>query len=98
MSTGPGRPWRAKAKALRTVGTSWSACLTLKLCFVIGIVTSRMSVSWNASRPKSEVSTCPVTATTGTESMKAVARPVTRFVAPGPDVAMQTPTLPETRA
>ena len=33
-------------------------------------------------------------ATSGTESRSASASPVTRFVAPGPDVAMQTPTLP----
>src|SRR5674476_386161 len=33
-------------------------------------------------------------ATIGTESMYASDKPVTRFVAPGPDVAMQTPTLP----
>jgi hypothetical protein len=37
-------------------------------------------------------------ATTGDESMYAVAKPVIRFVAPGPEVAMQTPTLPEARA
>jgi hypothetical protein len=37
------------------------------------------------------VATWPVTASTGTESMLASAIPVTRFMAPGPDVAMQTP-------
>jgi len=36
--------------------------------------------------------------TIGTESIHAFAMPVTRFVAPGPDVAQQTPGLPETRA
>ncbi len=36
--------------------------------------------------------TCPVMATRGTESSIASARPVTRLVAPGPDVAMHTPT------
>ena len=40
--------------------------------------------------------TCPVMATMGTESKRASASPVTRFVAPGPDVAMQTPTSPVT--
>ena len=39
--------------------------------------------------------TWPVIATIGTESMNASAMPVTRLVAPGPDVAMQTPTLPD---
>ena len=42
--------------------------------------------------------TCPVMHTMGDESIIAVAIPVTRFVAPGPDVAMATPTLPEARA
>ena len=42
--------------------------------------------------------TCPVIATTGDESMWAVASPVTKFVAPGPDVATHTPTRPLARA
>jgi hypothetical protein len=33
-------------------------------------------------------------ATSGTLSIMASASPVTRLVAPGPDVAMHTPTLP----
>ena len=37
-------------------------------------------------------------ATSGTESMYASAIGVTRLVAPGPEVAMQTPTLPVTIA
>jgi hypothetical protein len=36
--------------------------------------------------------------TIGTESIIAVAMPVTRLVAPGPDVAMATPTPPLARA
>ena len=38
--------------------------------------------------------TWPVIATSGTESIIASAIGVTRLVAPGPEVAMQTPTLP----
>lgn len=38
--------------------------------------------------------TWPVMATRGMESIIASARPVTRLVAPGPDVAMHTPTRP----
>jgi hypothetical protein len=53
-----------------------------------------MSASWNASVPIAAAPTCPVTATIGTESISASAIGVTRFVAPGPDVAMQTPTRP----
>ena len=44
------------------------------------------------------VGTCPVKITIGMESQYAVAMPVTVLVAPGPDVAMQTPTLPVARA
>ena len=43
--------------------------------------------------PRSETPTLQVTATIGTESIYAVAIPVTRFVAPGPDVAKHTPTF-----
>ena len=42
----------------------------------------------------SEQGTFPVIATMGIESRNAVAMPVTRLVAPGPDVAIHTPTLP----
>ncbi len=57
-----------------------------------------VSASWNASLPIRCVFTWPVIATTGIESMLAVAMPVVRFVAPGPEVAMQTPTRPVARA
>ena len=42
--------------------------------------------------------TFPVIATTGLESMYAAAMPVTRLVAPGPEVAITTPVLPVARA
>ena len=64
----------------------------------MGIVMPKTSTSWNASVPISDVGTCPVTITIGTESRNASAIPVTRLVAPGPDVAMHTPTLPLARA
>ncbi len=40
--------------------------------------------------------TCPVIATTGDESANAVAIPVMRLVAPGPEVAEQTPAFLDT--
>ena len=52
-----------------------------------------MSASWKVSYPKSFDSTCPVIHINGIESAYAVAIPVIRFVAPGPEVATQTPTL-----
>ena len=60
----------------------------------MGRVTPVMSISWKLSLPTSEVGTLPVMATMGTESSIAFAIPVTRFVAPGPDVDITTPTLP----
>jgi hypothetical protein len=64
----------------------------------MGSVMPVMSASWKPSRPMSPVTTSPVMASTGTESIQASAMPVTRFVAPGPEVAKQMPTLPVTRA
>ena len=60
----------------------------------MGMVTPVISISWKLSLPRRLLVTLQVIATMGTESMYAVAMPVTRLVAPGPEVAMQTPTLP----
>ncbi len=92
--TGPGRPVAAMWKASAMVRAMSSALVTRKLCFVIGIVMPQMSASWKASVPIALEATWPVIATSGTESMWASAIGVTRLVAPGPEVAMQTPTLP----
>ena len=75
-----------------------STSSTSVLCLVIGIVMPVMSASWKPSRPISQLTTAPVMQTSGTESIQALAMPVTRFVAPGPEVAQQTPALPVTRA
>ena len=64
--------------------------------FVTGVSTPTTSVSWKPLLPVMLWATCPVIATTGEESAKAVAIPVTRSVAPGPDVAEQTPAFLET--
>ena len=80
-----------------TRGSSF-ALRTRKLCLVIGMVMPVMSASWKASVPMSARATLPVMATTGIESIYAVAMPVTRLVAPGPEVAMHTPTRPVARA
>ena len=53
----------------------------------------KVSASWKASLPMSLVETWPVMATMGMESIMASTRPVVRLVAPGPEVAQQTPTL-----
>ena len=98
MRIGPGLPETASENASRMVSASSSTRLTTKLCFVIGSVTPVMSISWKLSVPVCEVITFPVMATIGMESRYAVAMPVTRLVAPGPDVAITTPTFPVARA
>ena len=60
--------------------------------------TSTIGVSWKASVPMTWVGTWPVIATIGSESILASASPVTRFRAPGPEVAITTPGLPLARA
>jgi hypothetical protein len=50
--------------------------------------------SWNASDPMALLATWPVIATRGVESIIAFWSGVIRLVAPGPEVAMVTPTLP----
>jgi hypothetical protein len=97
-STGPGRPERAISNARWTASAMSSGRRTRKPCFVTGIVMPSVSHSWNASVPMSVLGTCPVIATIGTPSHSDVASPVTRFAAPGPLVATQTPTSPEARA
>ena len=54
----------------------------------------QMSHSWKASEPSTGRATCPVMAIMGTESARAPISPVTRLVAPGPEVATQTPGRP----
>ncbi len=85
--------WYAAASV---AGTS-SARFTRNECLVIGIVMPTMSTSWNASVPIEVENTWPVMRMIGTESMCASAIAVTRLVAPGPEVAMATPTLPTRR-
>ncbi len=93
-STAPGRPVEAMWKAcLMTFGIS-AASLTRKLCLVTGIVMPTMSASWKASVPMNIEPTWPVIATSGIESIWASAIAVMRLVAPGPEVARHTPTLP----
>ena len=93
-STGPGLPVWAILNALLMVSASLCTSLTIKLCFVIGITTPAISISWKLSLPSAVTFTFAVIATRGMESIYAVAIPVTRFVAPGPEVAIHTPTLP----
>ena len=86
--------WNAAFITCGSSRTSW----TSHECLTIGIVMPVASVSWNASVPIRFERTWPVMQTSGVESIHASAIGVTRFVAPGPEVAIATPTLPEARA
>ena len=68
-STGPGRPLLAIWKALLRTSANFVMSFTMKLYFVIGIVTPVISISWKLSRPKRLTPTLQVMATTGMESM-----------------------------
>ena len=69
----------------------------MKVFLVQEAAIEQMSHSWKASVPTAARATCPVMATYGSESALAPMMPVTRLVAPGPEVATHTPTLPVTR-
>ena len=98
MCTGPGRPvWQISQASLMACGSLLTS-RTLKLCLVMGMRTLYASTSWKAPSPREPVPTWPVSAIIGTESAKAVATPVTRFVAPGPLVDRHTPGFPEALA
>ena len=86
--------WNAAFITSGISSTDW----TSHECLTIGIVIPVMSHSWKASVPISVDLTCPVTHTSGVESIQASAIGVTRLVAPGPEVAMATPTRPDARA
>ena len=66
----------------------------MKVCLTAGIVMPIVSASWKPSVPSRSVRTWPVRNTAGTESIIASTIGVTRFVAPGPLVPSDTPTLP----
>ena len=72
-----------------------AGCWITNECLTIGIVMPNVSASWKPSVPSSSVRTWPVKATSGTESIIASVSGVTMFVAPGPEVANTTPTLPD---
>ncbi len=96
--TGPGLPSAARRYAARTASASSSTSATNHEPFTSGAVIATMSHSWNASVPIRSLRTWPVTQTSGVESIAAFAIGVTRFVAPGPEVASATPGLPSARA
>ncbi len=98
IRTGPGRPLRAMWNASCTTRGISVGCWIMNECLTIGMVMPNVSASWKPSVPSRSVRTWPVKNTTGTESIIASVSGVTMFVAPGPDVAKHTPTLPDALA
>ena len=90
ISTVPGRPEEAMAKAFGMASNNSLGDFIKMLCFVIGRERPKVSASWKASVPTNWLATCPVMATNGMESAFASARAVRRFITPGPLVAKQT--------
>ena len=79
-----------------TLGLSpWLAFVgSMALIGLLGILIERAVLRPLSGQPAVSV----LMATIGMESSIAVAMPVTRFGAPGPEVPMHTPTLPDARA
>jgi hypothetical protein len=98
MSTGPGRPDRAIRNASRNTHGAWAASLSCTAHFVTGLAISTMSTAWNASWCSFARGACPVMQIIGMESASAVYSPVIMLVPAGPEVPIDTPTLPVARA
>ena len=71
---------------------------TRKLCLVAGTRDAESVRLLERIAADQFADTWPVMATIGIESIIASTRPVTRLVAPGPEVAQHTPTRPVARA
>ena len=97
MCVGPGFSSRAILNAFRTTSGIASTRSTRWFHFVIGRSMPTTSTSWCDSLWSDAVLTCPVSATIGARSRNASAMPVTRFVAPGPSVAIATAQRPVRR-
>ncbi len=69
ISTGPGRPVVAMWNASWMTRGSWSILVTRYECLVTEEVAPITSDSWKASRPTCVLTTWPVMAIIGTESM-----------------------------
>src|SRR5437773_520609 len=93
----PGFSSWARLNALRTASATTAPVSMRAFHFVNGLNTSTMSTYWCDSLWSRCRASWPVIATTGARSRFASARPVARFVAPGPSVARHTPAWPVRR-
>src|ERR687886_247274 len=95
--TGPGRPPRACRTAVLTNSGTRLGSVHCSAHLVIGLKAATWSISWNAPLPRWLSGAEPPMANSGAQSAQALATPVTRFVAPGPEAAMHTPRVFFTR-
>ena len=86
----PGLPLAARPRSRGMLSTNWSTLSTSREDFVIGRVTSQISVPWKASVPRASCGTWPAMRPMGAQSLDASASAVTVFKPPGPDVTMPT--------
>ena len=93
----PGLPLSAYLNASRQISEIVSGLMTTFDRLVMGLNMAERSRYWWLVNCMSSLETCPVMATSGAPSRNASATPVTRFVAPGPSVARQTPARPVRR-
>ncbi len=97
MWQAPGFSSWATLNAFRTTSGMTSPVSIWVFHFVKGRNASTMSTYWWDSLWRRPRASWPVIATTGARSRLASARPVVRFVAPGPRVARHTPARPVSR-
>ena len=97
MWVGPGFSSRATRNALATISGMAPGTSTRDVHFVTGSNIRGMSTYWCDSLWTLSIPVWPVIATIGARSRKASAMPVTRFVAPGPSVAIATAQRPVSR-
>src|ERR1700687_782380 len=95
--TGPGRPLRACRTAVATNSGTRLGSVHCSAHLVIGLKAATWSISWNALLPRWLMGAEPPIASSGAQSAQALATPVIRVVAAGPEAAIQTPTVFFTR-
>src|SRR5919199_6690505 len=95
--TGPGRPPSACRTAVVTYSGTRLGSAHCSAHLVIGLKAATWSISWKAPLPRWLMGAEPPMASSGAASAHALATPVIRLVAPGPEAAMHTPRVFLTR-
>ncbi len=80
--------------ACSSIDGSWDGEVTVFAYTATSANSRSLSTSWKKSLPISSLGTCPQIASTGACDFFASYRPLSRWIAPGPTVPMQTPRRP----